>query len=247
MRKQVHIVAGWNCYGHLKFARQVRKAIQRLFFHRSGSHDLDFLSHLITLHQKNLVVSTRARQAVVMDVIGVVQNLRVEFFAANIWAGCAQHISANISTCGDSIHASLVHCSHSVLDISLQNSMDLPSLTRGDLQGSICKVLANVVHGNPLFRSAVSTRQADTNHEAEGILNTHLLALFSQVSVILLVAAMGLDQLGVLERDLASGDVVQAFLHASSKLLRLDLDLLVSFHWAIITTSSCISLVDTKS
>ena len=30
-------------------------------------------------------------------------------------------------------------------DISLQNSMDLPSLTRGDLQGSICKVLANVL------------------------------------------------------------------------------------------------------
>ncbi len=183
----------------------------------------------------------------VMDVVGVVQDLLVKLLAANIWSGGSKHIPANISTCGHRIHASFVHCSHGIFDIPLQDPMDLPCLSRCDLQRSIGKVLANVIHGNPLLSCAKATRQADSDHKTEGVFHTHLLTLFTQVTIILLVAAMGFDQFGVLEWDLTSSDVIQALLHASSQLFGLNLDLLISLHRAIITTTSSIGLINTQA
>ena len=87
--EKVHIIAGWNRHRDLELSGQVGQAIEWLLLHWRRSHDLDLLSHLIPLHQEDLMVCTRAGQAMVMDVIGVVQNLFVELFAANIWAGCA--------------------------------------------------------------------------------------------------------------------------------------------------------------
>ena len=125
--------------------------------------------------------------------------------------------------------------------------MNLPRLPGGDLQSAIGEVLANVIHGNPLLRSAEATRKADADHEGKCVLNTHLLTLFAKITVILLVASMRLDQLGVLERDLARSDIVQALLHATTQLLGLNLDLLIRLHWAIITATSGIGLVNTES
>mmetsp|Transcript_71313 Transcript_71313/g.87479 ORF Transcript_71313/g.87479 Transcript_71313/m.87479 type:complete len:319 (+) Transcript_71313:651-1607(+) len=247
VRKKVHIIAGWNGHCHLELAWQVSEAVQGFLLHWCRSHDLDFLSHFIALHQEDLMVCSRSWQAMVMDIVGVVQNLTVQLLAHNIRAGCAQHIAANIAACGHCVHASLVHGSHGVLDVPLEDSMHLPSLTGSDFQGSIGKILANVIHSYPLLSRAKATWQADTNHEAEGILNSHLLPFLTQISVILLVGTMGLDQLGVLEWDLASGDVIQGFLHASSELLGLNLDLFIGLYRTIITTSSCIGLVHTKA
>eukprot|EP00438_Fugacium_kawagutii_P027168 Skav214897 [mRNA] locus=scaffold1561:86645:88001:+ [translate_table: standard] len=245
--EKVHIIAGWNGHCDFELARQVGQAIQWLLLHRRGSHDLDLLGHLVPLHQEDLVVGPGAWQAMVMDVIGVVQNLIVQFLAANIRAGCAQHIAAHITTCSQCVHAGFVHGSHGVLHISLQDSMHLPSLACGNLQGAVGEVLANVVHGNPLLSCAKATGQADTNHEAEGILDTHLLTLLAQIAVVLLVRSMGLDQFGILEGDLPRCDVIQGFLHASSELFSLHLDLLIGLHRAIITASTCICLVNTKA
>lgn len=125
--------------------------------------------------------------------------------------------------------------------------MHLPCLACGDLQSSVGKLSTNVIHSNPLLSRAKATGQADTNHEAEGVLDSHFLTFLTEISIILLVGSMGFDQFGVLEGDLTSGDVVQRFFHASSELLGLHLDLLISLHRAIITASSCICLVNTKT
>ena len=136
---------------------------------------------------------------------------------------------------------------HRGLHVALQDPVHLPRLPGGDLQSAIGEVLANVIHGNPLLGSAEATWKADADHEGECILDTHLLTLFAKITVILLVASMRLDQLGVLERDLARSDVVQTLLHATTQLLGLNLDLLICLHWAIIAATGGIGLVNTES
>mmetsp|Transcript_75651 Transcript_75651/g.180769 ORF Transcript_75651/g.180769 Transcript_75651/m.180769 type:complete len:253 (-) Transcript_75651:893-1651(-) len=171
----------------------------------------------------------------------------MELLGAYIRSGGAEHVPANIAASSQRVHAGLVHGAHRSLHIALQDSMHLPSLSRGDLQSAIREVLANVIHGDPLLRCAEATRKAHTNHEGKSILYAHLLPFFAKVTVILLVAAMRLDQLGVLEGDLTGGDIIQAFLHATTQLLGLNLDLLICLHWAIIAATGGIGLVNTES
>mmetsp|Transcript_58881 Transcript_58881/g.140485 ORF Transcript_58881/g.140485 Transcript_58881/m.140485 type:complete len:288 (-) Transcript_58881:727-1590(-) len=119
--------------------------------------------------------------------------------------------------------------------------MELPCLTSGNLQCGVCELLADVVHGNPLLGSAESTWHTNANHEAEGILDAKLLTLLAHVSVILLVASVGLDQLGVLEGNLSGADIVQGLLQAASELPGLNLDHLIRLDRAIValSTTSC--------
>mmetsp|Transcript_56193 Transcript_56193/g.131714 ORF Transcript_56193/g.131714 Transcript_56193/m.131714 type:complete len:222 (+) Transcript_56193:841-1506(+) len=171
----------------------------------------------------------------------------MKLLGAYIRSGGAEYVPANIATSSQRVHAGLVHGTHRGFHIALQDSMHLPSLSRGNLQSAIREVLANVIHGDPLLRCAEATRKAHTDHEGKRILYAHLLPLFAKVTVVLLIAAMRLDQLSVLEGDLTGGDIIQAFLHATTQLLGLYLDLLVSLHWAIITTTGGVGLVNAET
>mmetsp|Transcript_44421 Transcript_44421/g.82945 ORF Transcript_44421/g.82945 Transcript_44421/m.82945 type:complete len:293 (+) Transcript_44421:1355-2233(+) len=175
------------------------------------------------------------------------QHLCVELLRANIWARGAQHVAADITTRGQSIHAGLVHGSHGGLHISLEDPVHLPGLPCGDLQGAVCEISANVIHGNPLLCRAEPTRKAHTNHKAECVLHSHLLTLLSKITVVLLIAAMRLDQLRVLERNLAGRNIIQTFLHAAPQLPGLYLNLLVRLDGTIITAASSICLVHTET
>ena len=60
------------------------------------------------------------------------------------------------------VHASAVDCTHGRFHISLDDAMQLPCLTRGDLKSSICLPPSSAVHRQPLLRSAETTRQPGT-------------------------------------------------------------------------------------
>mmetsp|Transcript_82454 Transcript_82454/g.148809 ORF Transcript_82454/g.148809 Transcript_82454/m.148809 type:complete len:467 (+) Transcript_82454:1280-2680(+) len=181
-----------------------------------------------------------------MHLVGPVQDLVHDFLAAGPWVGGAQHVTANVAAGRDGVHASLVDGAHAALDVPLHNAVELPGLTSGDLQRAVGELAADVVHGQPLLSCAVAARQADSDHEAEGVLHAQLLSLLAHVTVILLVAAVELDHLGVLERHLAGGDVVEAGFQAPPELVRLRLDDFIVLHWAVVIATTANSLVDTE-
>mmetsp|Transcript_36944 Transcript_36944/g.83569 ORF Transcript_36944/g.83569 Transcript_36944/m.83569 type:complete len:307 (+) Transcript_36944:1293-2213(+) len=191
------------------------------------------------MHEEDLMICSRARQAMVVDGVSVFHDLVHNLAAACSWVRSAEDISAHIAASCDGVHAASVDGPHGVLDVPLDNAMQLPCLTCSDLQGCVCELLANVVHGNPLLGCAVTARHTHTDHETECILDAHFLAFLAHVSVVLLVAAVRLDELGILEWHLTSGDVIKSLLQAASELPCLHLDHLVRLDRAVILSTCC--------
>mmetsp|Transcript_40551 Transcript_40551/g.88644 ORF Transcript_40551/g.88644 Transcript_40551/m.88644 type:complete len:334 (-) Transcript_40551:1265-2266(-) len=207
--KDVNIIGGRDGHSDLVLAGQVGEAVQGLLLHWSASQYLGLFSHLIAVHEEDLMVCATAGQAVIMHGVGVGEDLLHHLTAADRRVGGAHDIPANIAACRQGVHAGTIHRTHRLLHVALEDPMDLPGLPRGDLQRPVRVLVADVVHGYPLLCSAVSPRHADADHEAEGILDAQFLALLAKIPVILLVAAVGFDELGILEGHLSGGDIVQ--------------------------------------
>jgi hypothetical protein len=81
--------------------------------------------------------------------------------------------------------------------MSFDYSMELEGLARSNLERPRSMLIRNLVHLEPLVRQANTARHSDSDHEAVGRLNTLSLMLVPYVTVILLIDAMELGQLGV--------------------------------------------------
>mmetsp|Transcript_26431 Transcript_26431/g.71694 ORF Transcript_26431/g.71694 Transcript_26431/m.71694 type:complete len:299 (-) Transcript_26431:1243-2139(-) len=172
--EHVDVVGGRNCHSNLELSRKVGQAVERLLLNGRASKHLALLSHFFAMHKKDLVVGTCARQTMVMDGVSVAHDLLHHLPAADGRVGCAQHVAADVPASCDGVHASPVDAPHGVLHVALKHAVELPSLARSDLEGPVCIPSTNVVHCKPLLRSAIPTRQAHTDHEAEGVLNAEL-------------------------------------------------------------------------
>eukprot|EP00413_Alexandrium_margalefii_P019624 CAMPEP_0204528176 /NCGR_PEP_ID=MMETSP0661-20131031/9382_1 /ASSEMBLY_ACC=CAM_ASM_000606 /TAXON_ID=109239 /ORGANISM="Alexandrium margalefi, Strain AMGDE01CS-322" /LENGTH=554 /DNA_ID=CAMNT_0051534137 /DNA_START=286 /DNA_END=1947 /DNA_ORIENTATION=+ len=200
--KDVDVVGGRYGHGDLELAGQVGLAVQGLLLNGRAPEDLTLLGHLLTVHQEYLVVSAGAGQAMVVDGVGVAHDLLHELAAANGGVGGAKDVAADVSASCDGVHARAVHGAHGVLDVALEHAVKLPSLAGRDLQRSVGVTAGDVVHGQPLLGGAIAAGQAHADHEAERVLDAEFLALLADVAVVLLVAAMELDELRVLEGHL---------------------------------------------
>merc|ERR1719183_2536026 len=125
--------------------------------------------------------------------------------------------------------------------------MNLPRLSCSDLQRAIRIVLAYVVHSKPLLCRAEATWHAHADHETERRLDSHLLALIAQISVVLLIAPMEFDNLGILERHLPCANVIQCRAQCPSQLIGFTLDHLVRLHRTVVVAASGIGLVDSQA
>mmetsp|Transcript_28861 Transcript_28861/g.72881 ORF Transcript_28861/g.72881 Transcript_28861/m.72881 type:complete len:250 (-) Transcript_28861:1519-2268(-) len=199
------------------------------------------------MHEEDLVIGSGAGQAVVMHGVGVAHDLIHELAAADRRVGGAHHVAAHVATSCERVHASAVDGPHGGLHVPLHDAMQLPRLARRDLERAIRVLPASVIHGQPLLGGAIPCWKPHADHEAEGILDAELLPLLPEIAVILLVAAMRLDQLRIMERNLAGCDVIQGHLQGSPKLLGLGLDHLVRLHWPVILASRGGCLVHAKS
>mmetsp|Transcript_109266 Transcript_109266/g.273695 ORF Transcript_109266/g.273695 Transcript_109266/m.273695 type:complete len:244 (-) Transcript_109266:607-1338(-) len=193
------------------------------------------------------MVGSGAGQAVVMHGVGVAHDLIHELAAADRGIGGAHHVAAHVATSCQCVHASAVNGPHGGLYIPLDDAMQLPRLACRDLECAVSILPASVIHGQPLLGGAIPCWKPHADHEAEGILDAELLPLLPEIAVILLVAAVRLDQLRVMEGNLAGCDVIQGHLQGSPKLLGLGLDHLVRLHWPVILASRGGCLVHTKS
>mmetsp|Transcript_61252 Transcript_61252/g.189801 ORF Transcript_61252/g.189801 Transcript_61252/m.189801 type:complete len:510 (-) Transcript_61252:992-2521(-) len=154
--KDVDVVGGRYGHGDLELARQVGLAVQWLLLDGRASEDLALLSHLLAVHQEDLVVGPRAGQAMVMDGVGVAHDLLHERAAADGGVGGAEDVAADVPAGRDGVHASTVHGAHGVLHVALEHAVELPGLTGGDLHRSVRVAAGDVVHGEPLLGRAVA-------------------------------------------------------------------------------------------
>mmetsp|Transcript_69389 Transcript_69389/g.144909 ORF Transcript_69389/g.144909 Transcript_69389/m.144909 type:complete len:445 (+) Transcript_69389:798-2132(+) len=246
MGEDIDVVAGRDGHSNLVLAREVGLAVQRFLFQGCGSHDLGLLCHLVSVHEEDLVVGSGSGQAVVVDGVGVGDDLVHHLAAADGGVGGAHHVSADVAASREGVHAGSVDGPHGVLHVALHDAVQLPGLSGGDLQGAVGVLAASLVHGQPLLGGAVASRQAHADHIAEGVLDAQLRSLLAQVAVVLLVGAMEFDHLRVVERNLAGGDVVQSGLQGASELVGLDLDDLVGLDRSIVIASCSSSGINTQ-
>mmetsp|Transcript_116638 Transcript_116638/g.362407 ORF Transcript_116638/g.362407 Transcript_116638/m.362407 type:complete len:906 (+) Transcript_116638:140-2857(+) len=247
VRKDVHVIGGRDGHGHLELPRQVGLAVEGFLLHRRATEDLALLRHLLAVHQEDLVVSASARQAVVVDCIGVAHDLVHERAAADGGVGGAEDVAADIAARGDGVHARAVDRAHRALDVALQHAMQLPRLARGDFQRAVGELPRHVVHRYPLLGGAVAAREPHADHEAESALKAELLTLVPQVAVVLLVAAVEFDELCVLEGHLTRRDVVKRLLERAAELVCLSLDDLVRLHRPVLLGRATSGLVDAQA
>ena len=102
--------------------------------------------------------------------------------------------------------------------------MELEGLPRGEAQRAVGVATRDLVQREPLPRRAHASGQPRADHEAVCRLELLEAALLAHVAVVLLVAAMELDQDGVVLADRASERILEALDQRAAEVAALALD-----------------------
>ena len=131
---------------------------------------------------------------------GVGRSLRHEVFTnmngelvhllvkrTHAWVGTAHDISVDITASSDRVESSSVDLLNGRLQVDLDDTVELESLTCGELEGVIASCVGDVIDRAPLFRLANTSWHTHSDHEGVSWLKALILALFSDITVVLLV------------------------------------------------------------
>ena len=94
-----------------------------------------------------------------------------------------------------------MHALHKLLHVTLQDSVELEGLARGETEGRRGDLVGQLVEDDPLLGCGLAAREADAKHEGEGLFLTLLLEGIAQVAVILHVETVELGELVALLGD----------------------------------------------
>ena len=119
------------------------------------------------------------------DVDGKLVHLLVDGTQARV--GTAPDISVDVTARSDGVERSAVDLLNSRLQVTFDDSVELEGLTGSKLESVIAPCVRDVVDRAPLFRLADTSWHADSDHEGVGWLETLIFALFTNVTVVLLV------------------------------------------------------------
>ena len=119
------------------------------------------------------------------DVDGKLVHLLVDGTQARV--GTAHDITIDVAARSDGVKRSTVDFLNRRLQVTFDDTVELEGLTGSKLECVIASCVRDVVDGAPLFRLADTSRHANTNHEGISWLETLIFALFSNVTVVLLV------------------------------------------------------------
>lgn len=139
--------------------------------------------HLLV--KPDLGVGSSLRHKVFTDVDGKLVHLLVD--GTQTWVGTAHDVSVDVTTRSDGVKGSTVDFLNSRLQVTFDDTVELESLTGSKLESVIAPCVRDVVDGAPLFRLANTGWHADSDHEGVGWLETLIFALFTNVTVVLLV------------------------------------------------------------
>jgi hypothetical protein len=106
-------------------------------------------------------------------------------------------VSVDVTAGGDRVDQRLVDRGDGLLELAFDDTVELKRLARGQAQGAIGVATGDLIERQPLLRSADPAGQARADHEAVGGLEFLQAPLLAQIAVVLLVAAVKLEQLRV--------------------------------------------------
>ena len=207
MGEHVDIVVRWHGKGDLELAWQVGLAIQGLAF-RFGPGE----GHLI---QPQFGVRARARFQVQRQAARPVVHLGVHPGKQRI--GRNQDIAIDVTAGGNGVDQAGVDGLQGGFEFALDDAVKLEGLARGQAQRVVGEADGDGIQRQPLFGRDHATRSARANHEAVVRLQFLLATLFAQVAIVLLVAAVELDDGGVVLADGAGMAVRKALDQAAAQ------------------------------
>ncbi len=185
--EHVDVVERRHREGGLELARQVGGAVQRLLF-LAAAGDL-------FLVQPDLVVRARVRQQVIRKARRVRVHARMQIGLQRI--GSHQYVAIDVAAGGDGVDQRAVDRLQRRLQLALDDAVELERLARGDAQAVVGEARGDGIHLQPLLGADHAARRACADHEAVVGLEQTAAAFIAHVAVVLLVAAVKLQQYGV--------------------------------------------------
>ena len=212
--EHVHVVERWHRHGHLELARQVGVTVDRVLLGAAVGQ--------LLLVQPDLVVGAGPGQERGRQPLRPVVHLRVQARLQRV-AG-AEHVAVDVAAGRDGVQRGGVDRLHGRLQFALDDAVELEGLAGGDAQGVVGPGGGDGVQLQPPRRGEHAARGADPDHELVRRLELLPAAFVAQVAVVLLVAAVELDQALVLERQRTGDRVGQAFQQGAAQAAAAGLD-----------------------
>ena len=182
--EHVHVVHRRDGEADLELARQVGAAVDGFVLAAAAGHAL--------FVQPDFVVGAGVGQQVFGQRGGLRVNQRVRPRLQRI--GRHRHVAVDVAAGGQRVHQLRVDGLHGGLELALDDAVELERLARGDAQAALGVGGGDGVQAQPLRRRDHAAGRAGADHEAVVGLEPGLAALVAQVAVVLLVAAVVLDQ-----------------------------------------------------
>ena len=212
--EHVHVVDRRHREADLELARQVGGAVDGLLLLATAGHAL--------LVQPDLVVGAGVGQQVFGQLRRPGLHLGVRARLQRI--GRDQHVAVDVAAGRQRVDQRGVDGLHRRLQFALDDAMELERLARGDAQRVVGVPGGDGVQLQPLRRRDHATGRARADHELVRRLQLLPAALVAQVAVVLLVAAVVLDQ-GLVRFAQRAGDRVgQAVEQAAAQAMAFGFD-----------------------
>ena len=147
------------------------------------------------------------------------------------WSRRRHHVTANITAGRQSGHHRGIDLPHRFTKFALQDSVVLNRLPSRDADTTVGKVICHPVKISILLGSDHSTGQRDTNHVTVRLAQSFLASLGTQVTIILLVSSVELQQLHVVVFKVIDRGIFEHFVDGASQQVTLFLGNFY-FRWA---------------
>ena len=138
------------------------------------------------------------------------------------------HVAVYVTASGQRIEQRRVDRLHGALHVRLNDTVKLERLARGQPQRAVGIGARDGVKREPLLRRDNAGGNANADHEAEGLLQLLLRALWPQVAVVLQIGTVELCKLGIVLGDGAGRNIGEPLRDGTAQEPAVLLDELVS-------------------
>ena len=198
LREDIDIVTRRHRERDLELARQVGRTVDRLFFFAAAG---DFF-----LVQPDFVVGAAVGKQMLRQRFGL--RLHRGMHLREIRIGGHRDIAVDVAAGGEGVDQRGVDRLHRRLQFALDDAVELESLAGGDAQAALGVGGRDGVEFQPLRRRDHAARGAGADHEREVGFELLAAAHVAHVAVVLLVAAVILDE-GLIVVGQRAGDLVR--------------------------------------
>ena len=186
VRVDIDLVITSDRHADFILPRQIRFAVKRFGFTRN---------RLAFPINPDLEIGTGCGAEIDGDIFGCLTNL----FVDGVGDGRRRRhdVPANVATRGQRRHQRRIDSPHRFAQVFLNHAVVLNRLPSRDTDGAVSKLIGHRVEVEVLLLSRAATGQGDPDHEAVRFAEPFTASLFAQISIVLLIGSVKLQQLQI--------------------------------------------------